>query len=365
MDYLAGKKNDLKKLAKTVARKAMQKRYHRIHVNQAISILRNLEVNGSARLSGSDRILCDEYAVDVLGHIHYAPWLYVYSAISGGFKAGWIPDNYYGAIVVPEIQGSYGRASFLKGLNAALFHSDLFPDLAYYLNGIFFDREYQPISPEDIENILFTSANRVIYKVDSSSQGKGVHIITPNTFSQERVKRLGNGSFQTFIDQHPLLSKFASCSVATLRLTTVYQDNGEVSLRACYLRFGDGNDTHVQSLSHIRLPIDLKSGEFGELAYTPEWLPIASHPTSQLEFAGHHFPNFRDAVEKVRQLHKKVPFARCVGWDVSVDYNGEAKLMEWNASHNDIKFSEATQGPCFAGLGWLPATYAFRGRDSP
>jgi hypothetical protein len=26
--------------------------------------------------------------------------------------------------------------------------------------------------------------------------------------------------------------------------------------------------------------------------------------------------------------------------------------MEWNALHNDIKFSEATQGPCFTDLRW-------------
>lgn len=26
--------------------------------------------------------------------------------------------------------------------------------------------------------------------------------------------------------------------------------------------------------------------------------------------------------------------------------------MEWNASHNDIKFSEATQGRCFADPRW-------------
>jgi hypothetical protein len=26
--------------------------------------------------------------------------------------------------------------------------------------------------------------------------------------------------------------------------------------------------------------------------------------------------------------------------------------MEWNGTYNDIKFSEATQGPCFADLGW-------------
>ena len=28
------------------------------------------------------------------------------------------------------------------------------------------------------------------------------------------------------------------------------------------------------------------------------------------------------------------------------------KVIEWNAKHCDIKFSEASTGPCFLGLGW-------------
>ena len=47
-----------------------------------------------------------------------------------------------------------------------------------------------------------------------------------------------------------------------------------------------------------------------------------------------------------------VPFARSIGWDMIVDNNNEIQVMEWNGSHNDIKFSEATQGPCFSNLGW-------------
>jgi hypothetical protein len=32
--------------------------------------------------------------------------------------------------------------------------------------------------------------------------------------------------------------------------------------------------------------------------------------------------------------------------------NDNVQVMEWNGFHNDIKFSEATQGPCFADLGF-------------
>jgi hypothetical protein len=47
-----------------------------------------------------------------------------------------------------------------------------------------------------------------------------------------------------------------------------------------------------------------------------------------------------------------VPYARCVGWDLTVDSDEQVMVMEWNAEHNDVKFSEATQGPCFADLDW-------------
>lgn len=331
-------------------------RYHRIHINQAIGILRNIE-RETGELSAHDRRLCDHYAIDILGHRYYAPWLYVYSAVSREFRFGWIPDNYYGAVVVPAIQGSYGRTSFLRGLNTAFFHSDLFPDLATYANGIFFNSRYGHISYKDIKTFLFCGRSQVVFKADNSYQGRGLHVMTPDTFTIELLRGIGNGTFQQSIVQHPLLERFADNSVATLRLTTVYEDNGEISLRAAYLRLGSGRDTHVQSSSHIRVSIDQKTGEFSAVGYTPEWTTIDKHPYSLQVFAGCHVPNFRSAINEVKALHKMAPFVRCIGWDVAIDCNGNPKLMEWNGVHNDIKFSEATQGPCFSDLGWVEPAF--------
>ena len=52
------------------------------------------------------------------------------------------------------------------------------------------------------------------------------------------------------------------------------------------------------------------------------------------------------------ELHRSIPFVRSIGWDLIIDINDTVKVMEWNGYHNDIKFSEATQGPCFSDLGW-------------
>ncbi len=48
------------------------------------------------------------------------------------------------------------------------------------------------------------------------------------------------------------------------------------------------------------------------------------------------------------ELHAKKPYARGGGWDVNVDADEKIMVMEWNAEHNDVNFSETTQGSCFS-----------------
>ena len=63
--------------------------------------------------------LSNEYACDIFGWIGFSPWLYVYSALAQTFKEGWIPDNYYGKIVVPALKGDYGKIADLKSLTSS------------------------------------------------------------------------------------------------------------------------------------------------------------------------------------------------------------------------------------------------------
>jgi hypothetical protein len=296
--------------------------------------------------------LSDQYAIEVLGHKYYAPWLYVYSAIAGGFKEGWIPDNFFGSTVDPTINGWYGKISNLKPLNRGIMKSDVFPDIASFVNGIFLDKDYSLIQLANVKDVLFKNTEKVVFKLDNSLQGRGIYFFSVDDFSIDKVKVLGNGVFQSFIYQHKLFEEFASNSVATLRITSVFKDDAEVSVRACYLRIGSGKDTHVQSKSHVRLPINLNTGAFADKGYLTNWISTDIHPTSKVPFAGNHVPSFTTCLSTVICLHKMVPYSRCVGWDVTVDLDANVKVMEWNAEHNDIKFSEATQGPCFGDLGW-------------
>ncbi len=325
--------------------------YHQQSVKEAKRILNNIEsVKGS--LSPLVVKQCNDYANDVLGHRHFAAWLYVYSAIAGCFKEGWIPDNYWRSVVVPKLKGDYGKIANLRALHSTIFAHSSFPDILSYANGVFFDTEYRVLHPDSIEDKLFLDQDRVVFKLDNSLKGTGIFFFDRESFAPSKIHKLGNGIFQRFIKQHGALQEFAKESVATLRMTTVSEDDGTSSLRACYLRLGVGGDTHVQSKSQIRIPIDIKSGAFNDVGFTPDWLEVDCHPTSKVKFQGKVIPAYDDCLKLVTNLQKKVPYTRCIGWDVTVDDKQNVRIMEWNATINAIKFSEATQGPCFADLHW-------------
>ena len=325
--------------------------YHLVHKSQALKVLKNIEPQ-RGRISASLKKKCDEYSIDVLGSKVYAPWLYVYALISAEFKEGWIPDNFYGRVVVPLQKGGYGKISSHKPLNQLVFKSEAFPDILSYANGVFFDSDYVPIKSRDVVEYLFQKTDRVVYKIDSSLQGKGIYFFNRDSFDLSIISRLGNGLFQRYISQHQSLSAFSASSVATLRMTSTTSESGEVTIQTSYLRLGASSDTHVQSASHIRVPIDPINGSFSNIAYTPDWLAITHYPGKDLPFEGHTYPSFKKAADLVVNLHSKVPYVRCIGWDLAVDESGIPIVMEWNGEHNDIKFSEAVQGPCFVDMGW-------------
>jgi hypothetical protein len=341
----------IKQIAKKIIKDYLDYRFHAHSKEKAAKILKDIE-SVKGRTNPKFIKFSNEYARDVLGWIGYSHWLYVYSAVSDNFKEGWIPDNYYDKIVVPALKGNYGDISNLKALVNMIFEKNVFPDILYYVNGLWVTNNYKIITENKVKELLFKESKNVVFKVDNSKQGRGVYFFDVENFEISRVQLLGNGVFQEFINQHIFFEELMPDSVATIRCTTVIDDQGKVSVRACYLRLGRENDTHVRSGSHIRIPIHIKNGELYEFGYTTKWLTVNAHPDTNTIFKDKIIPHFDMLLTTSLKLHKEMPFARTIGWDMIIDKNNNIKVMEWNGQHNDIKFSEATQGPCFADLNW-------------
>ena len=300
---------------------------------------------------------CDEYAQEVLGSRKYAPWLYVYTAVSGGFKEGWIPDNYYGLVVSATKSDGAAKIVRLKSFTNRILDTEALPDVAYTIDGIYYSRDFRPLREDELIGLLFDGSDRTFFKADDSCQGRSIWILTREDFMRAPRQPpldapLPDGVFQAPIRQHPFFDVLSPNSVATLRVTTVRELDGNISLRAAYLRLGRSADSIVRSASHVRVALDRETGVFSDIAFLPDWRTTRMHPDTGETFAGRSVPHFDEAIALAKSLHASCPHMLCIGWDLCIDDHGQPKLMEWNARHNDIKFSEATTGPCFRGLGW-------------
>ncbi|MDP5229625.1 MAG: hypothetical protein NWQ38_04475 [Cellulophaga sp.] len=341
----------LKSFIKSTEEKVLHYRYHKISNDTAARVLQQVVLE-KGKLSLGLKKNANQYAQEVLGSKDYAPWLYVYSLIAGEFKEGWIPDNFYGSQVIHKIQGDYGKISFLKPLTNHLFQKELGPDLAYYINGQWFGTHFKPLAASEVLRSLFQNTEKIILKLDQSFQGKGIFVFDKKNSSLNQLEEKGNMVVQSFINQHSFFDEFVTSSVATIRLTTVIDTAQKVSLRAAYLRLSRAQDTHVKSSNHIRIPIHVSSGILAAKGYLPNWNTIDKHPDSQVLFIDKQIPKYQECVHLALAQHQKMPMVRAIGWDMIIDQHENPIVLEWNGYSNDIKFSEATQGPCFKDLGW-------------
>lgn len=338
--------NTIKKLILNYSERAYHSRSNKL----ALKTLKEIESENGKTDSKLIK-LSDEYASDILGWKGYAPWLYVYSAMNQKFKEGWVPDNYFGKVVAPKLKGNYGVIADYNALTSHLFKSSSFPICVYYTNGLWISPEQKILTDKEVLEYASKESDDFVYKTDKSRRGLGIYFIKKENLDIDELKVLGNGVLQKYINQHSFFQEIMPNSVATLRLTSVIDDEGIVSVRAGFLRIGRTSDTHVKSTSHIRIPVDVSTGALDNFGYT-SWTKIKSHPDTDFIFENKQIPYFDRILETVINLHKMIPFARTVGWDVVVDKSNNVQVMEWNGSHHDVKFSEATQGPSFSDMGW-------------
>lgn len=294
----------------------------------------------------------DDYAIQVLGKKEYAPWLYVYTLVSGSFKEGWIPDNFFGRCVYPKVNKALTAVPEFKTFSNIVFKTDALPDIAYFIDNVFYNRDLNIININDLREIVGKSTAKVFVKQDYSKQGLGIIKLGVNDINADTIKKIGNCVIQSSIKQHDFFEQFISGSVATIRITTVKNLDGKINMRASYLRLGRKDTAWIQSNNSIRAAIVNNDGELDTFGYTQDWKRWLKHPDTDVSFANKRIPQFKQAVETCIKLHALIPHYTIIGWDMTIDHEDKVKLMEWNAGHCDIKFSEATTGPCFTGLNW-------------
>lgn len=344
----------LVRLANRVAYVDRIQRFHAGHNVSAANAYRAIVAQDPGRaLAPAARRTIDAYARDLLGSAVYAPWLMTYAAFCGRFIEGWIPYNYLRRVVSPALQGPrQPPIPGMKTLARRILATDLLPDVASCVRGCWLDRDGAPLTPEQIETLLFAEDDEIIAKVDHSGRGSDVLRVTRDRFDRAAIERLGDVAIQRVVRPSRFFDDFVRGPLATIRIATAKGVGEPARYCGAYLRFGRTGEPILAAEQAIRVPVLDREGTLGDDGALPGWERCTTHPDSGASFANRQIPAFAEAVTACLALHDGAPHQLLVGWDVAIDETDRPQLLEWNTVHPNIKFLEASTGPHFADLGW-------------
>lgn len=278
---------------------------------------------------------------------------YLYSR-NGVYSEKYIPASIYFSELVFRLNNNrFGVPYADKG-----FYDTLFPGInrprtiIKNMNGCFFDSSH-PIKENDAIELCANLENAVIKPTLEGHWGIGVELFhTENGFIPElniSLKDLflqykKNFIIQEKFEQHPDMAKLNPTSVNTIRVLS-YRSNGEIVILYAVVRIGRaGKVIDNETAGGIKADIDLQAGCIKGVAFGNPKEKTMPKTDSGIVLDKYQIPSFPAILEFVKSLHERMPYFNIIGWDISVDKDGNPAMIEWNRA---AELSQVAHGPAF------------------
>jgi len=289
------------------------------------------------------------YSEKVFGDSSYWPWLGLYTEIRGEFITGWLPDDYYNVILLDKYCPKDARISNYKTFDYSLFPDFAVKPVMVKISGQYYDPDKNPLSIHEAQEILNGYNGELVVKQDSRLGGSSVEFIESSKIELSTFQEVPNFTIQPVIKQHKILKKLNHKAVSTIRVVTFLKESGDIEIKYTYLRFGVGDSRVDNTSADGGFCYVNTNGDLDEKAFNKLGLELGTkHPDTGVRFRDIKVPNYDLILENCIQSHKSYPYVRIVGWDVTIDEEGNAVLLEWNADPGIWEF-EALYGPRWEG----------------
>jgi len=290
-----------------------------------------------------------DYCRKAFGKTDFWPYLALYAEIRGEFIPGWIPEDFYWLKILPQWNPNpQNQLCNLKTFDHKLFTNFSLTPLFLRISDHFFNPEFHVVSEVELMDFFKNYDKLIVVKEEFGRGGKEVTILKSTEFESKKLKSGQNYVIQPFVEQYELLNRLNPNSVNTFRVNTFLEDDGSISVRFVFLRFGT-NESKVDNLASggNLLFFDLE-GNPSDSAYDKLGFEIGEkHEKTGFEFSKLIIPRYKEMLEKCKEAHQKYPYVRLIGWDVCFDKEGNPILLEWNADRPHIDALEGKFGPFF------------------
>ena len=280
-------------------------------------------------------------------------WYQIFSDREKKVDPRYIPDDLYYGELVPYFSNSQFRRFGEDKCYHYLWFNDIKRPATICKNiaGVFYDADMNIISKEQmIELVKSTEGDFLIKPSVDSGEGRLIKFFDSDSVSVEDIKNAieemrANFIFQESVKQHASLAKFNPSSINTIRVVS-FLFEGEVHILSCILRIGAPNQK-VDNIGHggFACPIG-ENGILNDKAVNrkAEWVEENS---TGIRFKGFQVPSFQQIIEIVKKVHPRLAHFKLIGWDFSVDMNGEPVFIEYNVCPGQNQIS---CGPTFGDL---------------
>lgn len=268
------------------------------------------------------------------------------------FDPEYVPFSYFFPWIVRILNPIDAARVFAnKGLTYTYFTNVSQPKLiARRINGCSLSAGNCSLSNIELVKLLSQTREKLIIKASAGSCcGKAVRLIAPGEPKEALVDLLSSykGDFviQEAVKQSPATAIFNESSLNTFRISTLLL-NGKFSVCTAMLRFGKpgnvvdnvGAGGGCVGVSDDGCLMPFGFSQSGEKI--TEW--------NGVKFEGCKILEFQKVIDAARRAHYNIPLCAFVGWDIAIDENGEANLIEANLDWPGLFFEQlANARPAF------------------
>ncbi len=279
-------------------------------------------------------------------------WFDLYSFKDGEYDPRYIPEDIYWQKIYPALN----ETSFRHAYTDKCIYKKLFPYLKQprtilkNSNGCFFDGSGNIVSFEQAQSLLKSERSFVIKPAVYSGEGIDIFFYDATKNEEINFKELLKSYHKNFIvqevaKQHEVLASIHPDSLNTLRVIS-FLFQGDVHISSSILRMGVGGcRLDNVSTGGLACPV-LPDGSLEKKAMNlhSEWQ--THHPGGTI-FADVKIPSYDKVLSAIKRAHQDVPHFRIIGWDFSIDENGEPIFIEYNGAPG---MNQVSCGPIFGEL---------------
>lgn len=275
-----------------------------------------------------------------------------FSRINGNHSDRYLSMDVYYFFVVPALN----RYDFINAYLDKNIYSNLFPDVRQpatvvkNMHGHFYCDGSEISLDDAVEFVSCKGGELMIKPTVETCNGDGVDQI--GDFSKDAIKALFTNYNINFIvqekaRQHPDIQRVNPTSLNSMRLYTYRRLDGTIEFLYPYsmLRFGGKGAVKDNTSKGGGTCLIDRNGLVDDRVFRFKSLEVSSLK-KETGTEGLIVPEYHKVVETLIKMHQRLPYFDYVGWDVTVDPDGEPLFIEYNLVPA-IEGPQIMSGPMF------------------